>query len=352
MLYIINPRKKTSKILQHMISQFTHENYTIVQDESINLNNKKILLAIDVDETLSDINMLKFMKKLIKKDKNGFLGSYCGIICASVSELGTKDTCQDIVFLANSMGATFIGHPMVEAIKGLINFSTWQKVLNISLYDILIERCKILNERLRNFQFEKYEELNVTVLYSTPNKVSNSLDLWRMVKSNFDASINIKEILIENGSIQDCKGCGYKVCTHYGKDNKCFYGGPMISDVLPSIEKSNVIVWICPNYNDAIAANLTAVMNRLTVLYNKKPFHDKVTFGIIVSGNSGGDSVAKQLIGALNLNKGFMLPPKAFLLATANDPKSIFNYKDVDKLAKNFSERIKAIQNSQCTIHT
>ena len=55
-----------------MISQFTHENYTIVQDESINLNNKKILLAIDVDETLSDINMLKFMKKLIKKIKMGF----------------------------------------------------------------------------------------------------------------------------------------------------------------------------------------------------------------------------------------------------------------------------------------
>ena len=143
-------------------------------------------------------------------------------LCICIRTGEQRIFCQDIVFLANSMGATFIGHPMVEAIKGLINFSTWQKVLNISLYDILIERCKILNERLRNFQFEKYEELNVTVLYSTPNKVSNSLDLWRMVKSNFDASINIKEILIENGSIQDCKGCGYKVCTHYGKDNKMF----------------------------------------------------------------------------------------------------------------------------------
>lgn len=343
MLYIINPRKNTSKILQYMISQFTYEDYKIIQDELIDLNNKKILLALDIDETLSDINMLKFMKKMMKRNKNGFLGSYCGIICASTSELGTKDTCQDIIFLANSMGATFIGHPMVEATKGLINFSTWQKVLKVSLYNILIDRCKILNERLRNFQSGKYEELNITVLYSTPNKVSNSLDLWRMVKSNFDNIINIKEILIENGSVQDCKGCGYKVCTHYGKDNKCFYGGPMISDVLPSIEKSNVIVWICPNYNDAIAANLTAVMNRLTVLYNKKPFYDKVTFGIIVSGNSGGDSVAKQLIGALNLNKGFMLPPKAFLLATANDPKSIFNYKNVNKLAKEFSEEIKKL---------
>ncbi len=343
MLYIINPRKKTSKMLQDMISQFTHESHKIIQDELVDLNNKKILLAIDVDETLSDIGMLKFMKKLIKKDKNAFVDSHCGIICASTSELGTKDTCQDIIFLANSMGAIFIGHPMVEATKDLINFSTWQKVLSIPLRDILLERCKNLNERLRKFEFKKYEELDITVLYSTPNKISNSLDLWKMVKSNFDSAINIKEILIENGSIQDCKGCGYKVCTHYGKDNKCFYGGPMISDVLPAIEKSNAIVWICPNYNDAIAANLTAVMNRLTVLYNKKPFHDKVIFGIVVSGNSGGDSVAKQLIGALNLNKGFMLPPKAFLLATANDPKSIFNYKDVDKLAKEFSEEIKRI---------
>ena len=114
----------------------------------------------------------------------------------------------------------------------------------------------------------------------------------------------------------------------------------MVEQVIPSIENADIIIWLCPNYNDALAANLTAVINRLTVLYNKMNFYDKALYGIVVSGNSGGDSVAKQLIGALNINKGFYLPSNSILTATANDPKSIYSYPNIEAMAKEFSDKI------------
>ncbi|MCJ7687863.1 MAG: NAD(P)H-dependent oxidoreductase, partial [Clostridiaceae bacterium] len=122
---------------------------------------------------------------------------------------------------------------------------------------------------------------------------------------------------------------------------KCFYGGIMIHDVLPSIVESDAIIWLCPNYNDAVAANLTAVINRLTVLYRKIDFYDKTTFAVVVSGNSGSDSISKQLIGALNINKGFRLPPYFSIMAIANDPREIFNIPQIQETTKDFAENIK-----------
>ncbi|WDC84159.1 NAD(P)H-dependent oxidoreductase [Caloramator sp. mosi_1] len=97
---------------------------------------------------------------------------------------------------------------------------------------------------------------------------------------------------------------------------------------LPAIEEADAVVFICPNYNDAVSANLSAVINRITALYRRNPFYDKMLFSVIVSGNSGGDSVAKQLIGALNINKGFILPPYFAIMEIANDMGEIKKLKE------------------------
>ncbi len=93
----------------------------------------------------------------------------------------------------------------------------------------------------------------------------------------------------------------------------------MVQEVYPALRDADALVMLCPNYNDALSANLTACINRLTALYRTTPFSGKALFGIVVSGYSGGDLVAGQLIGALCMNKGFWLPPRACLLETAND---------------------------------
>ena len=53
---------------------------------------------------------------------------------------------------------------------------------------------------------------------------------------------------------------------------------------------------LCANYNDALSANLTACVNRLTALFRQTRFYDKRLFGLVVSGYSGGDLLARQLI--------------------------------------------------------
>ncbi len=45
----------------------------------------------------------------------------------SATELFTKDVCQDLIFITNSLGCRFIGHPMIEATGSFKNFLTWQK---------------------------------------------------------------------------------------------------------------------------------------------------------------------------------------------------------------------------------
>jgi len=342
-LFVIVPSKNISPILSEMISKVTYQtNYTIVQDSSHipNLQNKKIIFVCESTDIDCDFAMLEFFSKLYEKGHQCLLGSAAAVLVHSNTEHGTKRTSQDIIYLANNLGCCFIGHSVVEATSSLRNFLTWQKVIDISLKEICLNLCSKLRTRLLEHNPLTINSPKILVLYSNPHKTSNTLDLWHMTSEHL-SSYEIRELQIENGEVLDCKGCSYKLCTHYGKHNKCFYGGVMVHDVLPAIEESDAIIWLCPNYNDAIASNLTAVINRLTVLYRKIDFYDKSIFAVVVSGSSGSDSISRQLIGALNINKGFRLPPYFSIMAIANDPGEIFNIPQIHELAKDFSENIR-----------
>ena len=64
---------------------------------------------------------------------------------------------------------------------------------------------------------------------------------------------------------------------------------------------------------------MTAFINRLTALFRTTRFYDKALFGIIVSGYSGSDLLAGQLVTALNMNKTFYLPGNFCMMETANN---------------------------------
>jgi multimeric flavodoxin WrbA len=342
-LFVIVPSKDISPMLVEMISAITSDaEYTTISnfDDIPNLQNKKIFFVAENTDIDCDIAMLQFFSKLYKKGNDSLLGSVAAILVHSNTEHGTKRTSQDIVYLANNLGCSFIGHCLVEATASLRNFLTWQKFLNLPLKEICLTMCSKLRNRLLEYNPTIINNPKLLVLYSSPHKASNTLDLWHMISKHL-CDYNIKELQIENGEVLDCNGCSYKLCTHYGNQNRCFYGGVMVHDVLPSIEESDVIIWLCPNYNDAVAANITAVINRLTVLYRKMDLYKKTIFTVVVSGNSGSDSISKQLIGALNINKGFKLPPYASIMAIANDPFEIFNVPRIEEITKIFAENMK-----------
>ena len=341
-LYLIMPGEISTQLRKMTDVAYTlTENVISLSDtNSIPcLKNKKILFAIELNEIGVNTEIYNFLYELFKRGEDSLLGSTAGIFIYSPNELYTKSVAKNIIFLANQLGCRFPGHPLVEATGDLSNFLTWKNQYKSSLEEICDTLSIHLIERLLADNPFKILHPKLLVLHSSSRKTSNTLLLWDMVKSHLK-DVSIEELHVENGTVMDCKGCSYKTCMHYSKQSSCFYGGFMVKEVLPAIENADALVWICPNYNDSVSANLMAVINRLTSLYRKTRLYDKSFFSIVVSGNSGSDSVTKQLIDALNVNKGLRLPPYATIMATSNDPGSILRVSNIEKKAKDFAENI------------
>ncbi len=340
-LYLIIP-EKPSDLLRKMIDSVAEGwNPIVIEDEHNipNLRSKTIVFAVELNNAGISLGLDKILVEIFSRGKHGLCGSVGGVLVHSDTELFTKTVAQNIIFLTNQLGLKFIGRPLVEATGSLRNFLTMQKVSKKPLTDVCIESCKDLSMRLKEDNAFPIENPNILVLHASNRTTSNSLMLWDMVKKHLE-DYDINEIHIENGTVKDCIGCPYKVCKHYGQQTSCFYGGIMVEEVYPAILKSDIVIWICPNYNDAITANLSAVINRLTALFRKTKFYDKDFFSIIVSGNSGSDSVAKQLISALNINKTFRLPPYFALMATANDKGAVLELPNIEEHAREFAMNI------------
>ncbi|SDY62767.1 NADPH-dependent FMN reductase [Proteiniborus ethanoligenes] len=337
-LYLIIP-EKTSDVLSQMIDEIIEGwNPIFIRDEKNlpNLQNKRIIFAVELNDAGINLGLYRILTEIFRRGKQALYSSIGGILMHSNTELYTKTVARDIIFLTNELGLSFLGRPLVEATGSLSNFLTMQKVSKKPLIDVCLDSCRDLSMRLKDPHLSAVENPKILVLHASSEHTSNTLMLWDMVKKHL-GSHTVNEIHIENGTVQDCIGCPYKICKHYGQQTSCFYGGIMVEEVYPAILDSDVLIWLCPNYNDAISANLSAVVNRLTALFRKTKFYNKSFFSIIVSGNSGSDSVAKQLIGALNINKTFRLPPYFSLMATANDAGHINKVENIHDLAKEFA---------------
>ena len=83
------------------------------------------------------------------------------------------------------------------------------------------------------------------------------------------------------------------------------------------------------------------MVNRLTALFRTHDFSKKRIYSLVVSGYSGGDLVAQQLLGALCLNKTLILPPDFCLLETANDPGSALHLPGIQTRLDAFAQNIR-----------
>ena len=301
------------------------------------LRNSKIIFAVELDEAGFYNSIAQIISKLKARGNTSMQSSEAILLIHSPSELNTKWAAQNIILQCNMLGCSFMGHPVVEATGNLLNFKTWQKTLHYSLEEICLILCQRLGQRFFNDKQPIYENPKMLVLHASSKSTSNTLALWNMIKQYLSDKWTITEQHVENGYVKDCAGCSFNTCIHFGKQKSCFYGGMMVEEIYPAIEKSDSIMWICPNYNDSVSANIMAVINRITALYRQLSFYDKYIFSVIVSGNSGSDSVARQLIGALNINKGFRLPPYFAIMSTANDPGSIYKVPEIEIMAQKYA---------------
>ncbi|HRS20429.1 MAG TPA: NAD(P)H-dependent oxidoreductase [Clostridia bacterium] len=339
--YVIVPGNASLQLKRMLEAVLAGKNASYITDKNSlpDLRGVKIIVCAEISPAGLCIPLYEILEELQSRGCDSLKDSSAILLLHSSNELYTKSTASFIVFLMNQLGCRFPGHPAIEATGSLSNFSTWRKVKEASLEDICLELCISLGERFAAYNPSVVKKPKILALHSSRKETSNTLALWNMVKSGL-AGCRISELHVENGSVVDCKGCSYKTCKHFSMNNSCFYGGIMVKEILPAIEKSDAVIWLCPNYNDAVSANLSAVINRMSALYVKTPFYKKSLFSIIVSGNSGSDSVARQLLGALCINKGFNLPPYHSFMATANDPGTVCKIPGIEASARTYAENI------------
>lgn len=309
----------------------------------ISLVGERVLFAICLSE--AGVNMEYYrLLEWFREHPDCLKGAVGGIVVDGSSELFTKALARRIAFSANMAGCTFPGKPLVEATGSLANFNVLAKVYDKTPYEMYRQQVQELALKLLTFDYPiqtaGQKRLKVVALHASSRKTSNSLLLWDQVRQHLEPSAQIREISLRNGSMLDCRGCPYEECLHYGENDGCFYGGIMTEQVYPAILECDVLIMICPNYNDAVGANLTAFINRLTSIFRVHDFSRKRVYALVISGYSGGDIVAEQIIGALNFNKAFILPAGFCMVETANDPESIMAVPDIRLKAAAFADRI------------
>ena len=303
------------------------------------LENQRVLFAVPLDE--SGVNHGYYDLLAYLRTHPGCLdGSVGGVLVDGPGDLYTKAVGRELVLSASRAGCAFPGRPLVEATGDLRNFTVQAKNAGCSSEEAYRLAAADLTDRVLGFAPPKRHQPKLLVLHASNHRTSNTLALWSRCRERLGKVCEITEIGLRNGTLEDCAGCPYTMCLHFGENGDCFYGGVMVQEVYPAIRESDAVVLLCPNYNDALSANLTAAINRLTALYRTTPFTDKAVFAIVVSGYSGGDIVARQVVSALNMNKGFWLPPNFCLLETANDAGTAVELPGIEERLSEFTENI------------
>jgi len=291
--------------------------------------------------SVSGMNMEWYrMMDVLRRRPGCMTGATGGVIVDGSGELDTKKMARETILTANLCGCDFPGRPLVEATGSLNNFHIVSKVLGVSEFEAYCIKTGELIARLENFSMPRQERPDILMVHASSRSTSNSLWLWENVREKIGDGADITEISIRNGEVYDCKGCRFEDCLHFGERGGCFYGGVIVDKVYPAIISCDALVLVCPNYNDAVSANITAFINRLTAVFRANDFSSKKLFAIVVSGYSGGDIVAEQIIGAMNCNKNFILPGNFAMIETGNDPGSVKEIEGIDLRSAEFADRI------------
>ena len=308
-------------------------------EELKDLTGQRLLFAAALGEYGVNLELTRMLSAL-RRTPDLLSGATAGIIIDGLSPLYTKSAAAELALAANLAGCAFVGRPLVEGAGQLHNFRIQAKNAGTDLMGAYRAAAADLARRVETEGFPAREKPELLVLHASSRATSNTLALWEMVRRSLPPEVQVQEICLRNGTLADCNGCSYTACLHFGEQGGCFYGGPMVEEVYPAVRSCDALVMICANYNDALAANLTACVNRLTALFRQTRMYDKRIFGLIVSGYSGGDLLARQLISALNMNKSFYLPPRFSLLETANERGSLVKLPGIEAQAAAFARHI------------
>ena len=311
------------------------------------LAGNRVLFALSLSDHGLDLEVISLIADL--RQHIGAMENATGaMIIDGAGELYTKQTADMLALAANLAGCRFPGKPLVEATGSLDNWNVQSLRRGVSLTQAYRQAARELVARLLEFTPQKKERPNVLLLHASDRATSNTLQIGTKIVERLLPTCDIREISLQNGAIFDCRGCSYKTCAHFARQNTCFYGGVITNDVFPAINECDALLLLCPNYNDSVSANILAFINRLTSVLVYNSLYEKQIYAVIVSGYSGSDIIAQQVIGALCLNKTFALPPRYCLMQTANNPGEAMQAEGIQERIDAFAARmLKALQKDE-----
>ena len=330
---------RLERLLEFSLQGLSYRTVTPQELSTGAVKNRRILFALYVDELGMGPECFGLLR-LMRANPGILQGCVGSIIVDGAGELYTKQAAQAVTLAANLAGCMFPGKPLVEGTGSLYNQRVSAKRMECTLEEAYFLRSQELVQRLVSFHRPKFSRPKILMLHASDNRKSNTVAMGREVLEHLSPYCDIKTISLQNGAIYDCRGCSYKACLHYSQSGTCYYGGALPTEVFPAILECDAILLLCPNFNDSASANIMALINRMTNLLLRSPLFDKYLFSIVVSGYSGSDLVARQILGALCLNKTMMLPPNFCIFQTANDPGSAMNSPGIHSRLERWSREI------------
>lgn len=329
---------RLESVLAESLAGVPHERI-LARDSAGKLAGRRVLFALAVGACGPDAEICELIAHL-RAHPDAMEGAIGAMLVDGAGELYTKQTADQLTLAANLAGCLFPGKPLVEATGSLENWRVQSRRRGVEPGTAYRQAARELAARLRDFTPPKFTRPRVLLLHASDHATSNTLQMGGAICERLRTACDVRELSLQNGAVFDCRGCSYTTCAHYAAQNSCFYGGSIVSEVHPALTESDALLLLCPNYNDSVSANILAFINRLTSLLVFNTLYEKYLYAVVVSGYSGSDLVAQQVLGALCLNKTFMLPPRFCLLETANDPGDAMRAEGARERIDAFSKRM------------
>lgn len=335
-IYSGNIREHNKKMIETIFHDYTWVSSHAAKE--MNFCNSRVVLVSKINALGIDGDMFSFLEKVL--EKQSFENATVGAFVESDTELHTRDAGVQYLYIANKAGANLPGKALVEAIIGEENFVPLSGPLGLEPTKILDGQLKNLHNRMEA-EIKRAEKPILSVWTIGRPGISATRELWERIEPHLQG-IEIDLLSFGDENIRDCRGCAYAICKEKGQQTSCIYEDYVVEKIYPSIEKSDSILLLTPNYNDMMPANFVSAINRLTALFRKRKFYDKKIFAAIVAGHTGQERLSQQIIGALNINKTFYVPKRFSLEVRAHNADAVRENAEIGKKARAFGKHVRS----------
>ena len=153
-------------------------------------------------------------------------GCTAGVVVDGAGELYTKQAAQALVMAANLAGCAFPGKPLVEGTGSLYNQHILAAQLGLSWEETYCRRVRELAQRVLAFQLPRFRQPRILMLHASDHLHSNTVWMGRQILAQLPATFTSQEVSLQNGTIQDCRGCSYTACKRVREGEAVIRGPP------------------------------------------------------------------------------------------------------------------------------